>query len=348
MRPRREATGTLAPTRRARQLERSLLCIAPMRRALSNAAGIARDTARAWWSGNSLQLGAALAYYTVFSLAPVLAISIAVAGLVLGADAARDGILEQLGSLVGPQGAEVIQSIVEQAALRPKASIGATAIGIATLLFGASGAFGQLQRALNDIWEVETKPSGIAGVLRRRLVSVGTVLVLGFLLLVSLVVSAAIAALGRLASWDFLGPVLAAIELVASLGIATLLFAAIYKLLPDRPIRWADVWVGAAATALLFEIGKSAIALYLGRAGVASMYGAAGSVVILLLWIYYSAQILFLGAEFTKVWAGRHLGKSSRSNQRDKVSTGRATDRHGPPISNGSPGRMQKVPTARP
>lgn len=269
---------------------------------------IARETALEWWRGGSPRLGAALAYYTIFSIAPLLVVSIAIAGLVFGEEAARGRIVETLGGLLGPQGAGAIETMVEKASLQEGRSLGASLVAFATILLGASGAFGQLQTALDEIWDVEPKTEGgVWRFVRRRLLSFGMVLVIGFLLLVSLVVAAAVAALddvvgARSAAWQ---PLLALVHFVVSIALATLLFAAIFKVLPDRDVRWRDVWVGALVTALLFEAGKWAIGLYLGNASIGSMYGAAGSLVIVLVWVYYSAQILFLGAEFTQVWSRR-------------------------------------------
>lgn len=275
-----------------------------LRRGLRETVSVVRETATAWWRDDSLQLGAALAYYTIFSLAPVLVVAIGVAGLVLGEDTARAGVARQLESALGPDAARAVDGVVEKASLDPDASASATAIGLGTILLGATGAFGQLQRALNRIWEVEPPRGGVARLVKRRLVSFGAVLFVGLLLLASLLASAAIAAIGSYMP-EFAGPAISLARFAASFAIAVVLFAVIYKLLPDCAIAWSDVWVGAAVTALLFEVGKSAIAFYLGRAGVVSMYGAAGSVVMLLLWVYYSTQILFLGAEFTQVWARR-------------------------------------------
>jgi len=281
----------------------------------SGTLALVKETALEWWQGGSPRLGAALAYYTVFSIAPLLVVSIAIAGLVFDEEAARGQIVGQLGGLLGPQGASAIETMVEKASLREGASIGASLLAFGTILLGASGAFGQLQAALNEIWDVTPKSEGgVWRAVRRRLLSFGMVLVIGFLLLVSLVVAAGVAALdglvgARSEAWQ---PLLAALHLVVSMGLATLLFAAIFKLLPDRDIRWRHVWIGALVTALLFEVGKWAIGLYLGNASVGSMYGAAGSLVVVLVWVYYSAQILFLGAEFTQVWSRRRSAPARR------------------------------------
>lgn len=265
------------------------------------------ETGRAWWRGQSLRLGAALAYYTVFSLAPLLIVAIGVAGLLFDREAARAHLLEQLRGLVGPEGAAAIGALVESAARREDASVLATAIAAGTMLLGASGAFAQLQAALDEIWGAEGRPQpgGVRGALRRRLLSLGMVLAIGFLLLVSLLLATGIAALDELVrpAWRDWQALLALLNGATSLALATLLFAAIFKVLPDRDVAWRDVAVGAFATALLFEVGKWAIGVYLGNAAVGSMYGAFGSLVVLMVWVYYSSQIVFLGAQFTRIWS---------------------------------------------
>jgi len=276
------------------------------RSAAASAWHLARQTALEWWRDDAPRLGAALAYYTVFSIAPVLVISVALAGFFFGEEAARGHVVDQLRGLMGADGASVVQSAIERASLRGGAGLGATALSVLTLLLGASGAFGQLQYALNRIWNVEGKTGG--GVLRaarERFLSFSMVLLIGFLLLVSLVVSALLAMLDEFVSgrMEWLQPMLALVNLVVSLGVVTVLFAMMFKTLPDADVRWSDVWIGATVTALLFVVGKAAIGLYLGNSSVASVYGAAGSLVVVLLWVYYSAQILFLGAEFTQVFA---------------------------------------------
>ncbi len=244
------------------------------------------------------RLGAALAYYTIFSLAPLLLIAIAIAGLAFGEEAARNQVFAQLKGVLGPLAAKAVQEMVENAA-KPASGAMATVIGIVTLIFGASGVFGQLKEALNTIWDVKPKKTpGILGFIKQRFLSAAMVLGMGFLLLVSLVIDAAIAAIvphGAVV-WE-------ALQLIVLLGVVTVLFAAIFRFLPDLKIEWRDVWLGAFLTALLFVIGKFALGLYLGKSAVASTYGAAGSLVVLLLWVYYSAQILLFGAEFTQVYA---------------------------------------------
>jgi membrane protein len=274
--------------------------------------GLLKETVQDWSEDKASRLAAALAYFTIFSLAPLLVIVIAIAGLVFGREAAQNQLMGQIQGLVGQQGAGMIQTMV-QSTSKPSTSIIATIIGLITLLLGASGVFGALQDALNTIWEVAPNPkAGMMVVLRNRFASFGMILVVGFLLLVSLVLTTVLAALGKFVGGlfpgaDVLGQV---INFVISFVGITLLFGLIYKALPDAEIAWGDVWIGSAATALLFTIGKFLIGLYLGRGSVGSAYGAAGSLVVLLVWIYYSAMILFLGAEFTKVYAfhyGSHI-----------------------------------------
>ncbi len=269
--------------------------------------GLLKETVSEWSEDRVPRLGAALAYYTGFSLAPLLLIMISIAGLVFGREAVQGQIVEQLRGLVGNEGAEAIQGMMQSAA-RPRTGAFAAAISVATLLFGASGVFGALQDSLNTIWEVTPKPGrGVLGLIKDRFISFTMVLGMGFLLLVALFVSAALVALGTFLGGILPAPefVLQAINLVVSFAVITLLFAMIYKVLPDVEIRWGDVWIGAAFTALLFILGKFALGLYLGKSSMSSAYGAAGSLIVVLLWVYYSAQILFFGAEFTQVYANR-------------------------------------------
>lgn len=269
---------------------------------------ILKQTATEWIEDKAPMLGASLAYYTVFSLAPLLIISIAIAGFILGDEAARGRVYEELHGLIGEQGGKATQAMVESAGSKPITGILASITGLITLLLGASGVFGQLQTSLNIIWDVEPKSSrGILGVVKDRFLSFGFILVIGFLLLVSLILTSAIA---FAAQW--IGGFTQDTEVVAhvlnfvlSFGIVTVLFALIFKFLPAAVIAWKDVWLGAAITAALFTIGKLILGLYLGNASVSSSYGAAGSLIVLLLWVYYSAQILFFGAELTQVWANR-------------------------------------------
>jgi membrane protein len=271
-----------------------------------------------WSEDKAPRLGAALAYYTVFSLAPLLVITISIVGLFLGAEAARGQIVGQLQALVGPEGGKAIETMIEHAGRERNSGIVAGLLGLATLLLGATGVFGELQDSLNTIWGVQPRPGrGILGILKDRFVSFAMVLGIAFLLLVSLVISAALAALGTVLGGSVAEGPLHVANLVASFGVVTFLFAAMYKYVPDVTIEWRDVWIGAAVTSLLFTIGELAIGLYLGKGSIGSAYGAAGSLVILLLWVYYSAQILFVGAEFTKVYA-RAYGSGFRP-ERDAV-----------------------------
>jgi membrane protein len=278
-----------------------------------------KATAFEWLDDQAPTLGAALAYYTVFSLAPLLIISIALAGLVFGAEAAQGQIFDQLRGLLGDAGGKAMQEIVQSTSAEPKTGVVATVIGFVTLLFGASGAFGQLQASLNIIWGVQPKPGrGILGIIRDRILSFGFILVVGFLLLVSLLLTAAIAFVGK--QFDAMVPGMEALiqilNSILSLAVITLLFGMMFKILPDANIAWRDVWIGAFITALLFTLGKFALGFYLGRSGVASSYGAAGSLIVLLLWVYYSSQIVFFGAEFTQVYANRfgsHVTPSSNA-----------------------------------
>lgn len=265
------------------------------------------DSAKSWSEDKASRLAAALSYYTIFSIAPLLVLAIAVAGLVFGREAASNQLFGEIRGLVGDQGAQAIQAMVKSVNQKGESVI-ATVVGIVTLLVGASGAFGQLQDALNTIWQVQPKPGqGIMGFLRTRFLSFSMVLVIGFMLLVTLVVSAVLAGVSQYLDGilPIPGPVLQLVNFAISFGVTALLFTLIYKVLPDVTVGWRDVWVGGMITALLFSIGRYLIGLYLGRGSVSSAYGAAGSLVIILLWIYYSAQILFFGAEFTKVYANR-------------------------------------------
>lgn len=266
-----------------------------------------KETFSEWSKDKASRLAAALSYYTIFSVAPLLIIAVAVAGLVFGRAAATQQLVAEAQDLLGPQGAEAIRTLLENAS-RTGAGIMATVIGVGTLLVGASGAFAQLQDSLNTIWEVKPKAGrGIKGVLRDRFLSFSLVLVIGFLLLVSLVLSAALAAMGKYLAGvlPLSSALMQAFNFALSFAVTTFLFALIFKVLPDVRIRWRDVWIGAAVTALLFSVGRFLIGLYLGRSSVSSAYGAAGSLVVVLVWVYYSAQILFLGAEFTQVYATR-------------------------------------------
>ncbi len=266
---------------------------------------LTKQSVSRWSDDQALRLSAALSYYTVFSMAPLLILTIAVAGLAFGQKAAEGQIVAQIGGLVGEQGAQAIQSMI-QAARKPSSGIIATVIGLITLLIGASGVMTELKDALNQIWRVRTQ-NGIGAAIKQKVLSFAMVLVIGFLLLVSLILSAGMAAAGKLLGGMLPVPevVMQCLNTLISFGVITLLFALLYKILPDAQIRWHDVWVGSAATSFLFSIGKLILGLYLGKASVGSSYGAAGSVLVILLWVYYSAAILYFGAEFTKVYADR-------------------------------------------
>ena len=268
-----------------------------------------------WQQDKASILAAALAYYTVFSITPLLVIAISIAGAVFGQEAARGEIVQQINQLVGQQGAEVIETALANAD-RPKLSSIASIISIVLLLIGASGVFAQLQTALNTVWNVKPKPdAGIWGFIRKRLLSFGMVLAIGFLLLVSLILSAMLSGISKL-EINFLPgltPLWQIGNSITSFCAIALLFALIYKYLPDAKISWKDVVVGSVVTALLFTVGKFLIGLYLGRGSLGSAYGAAGSLVVFLAWVFYSAQILLFGAELTQVYA-RKYGKKIRPN----------------------------------
>jgi membrane protein len=275
---------------------------------LKEATYVLKQASWEWMEDQAPTLGAALAYYTVFSLAPLLIISISIAGLVFGREAAQGQIFDQLRGLLGDESGRAMQTMVQNASAEPATGLVATLVGFATLLFGASGVFGQLQTSLNTIWGVQPKPGrGVLGIIRDRVLSFGLILAVGFLLLVSLLLTAAIAFVGHrfgemVPGMEALAQILNAIF---SLVVITLLFAMIFKFLPDARIAWHDVWIGALITAALFTVGKFALGLYIGKSGVGSSYGAAGSLIVLLLWVYYSSQIVFFGAEFTQVYANR-------------------------------------------
>jgi membrane protein len=268
---------------------------------------LVKEAASSWKADYAPSMGAALAYYTIFSIAPLLLIAISVAGLVFGVEAARGEVVEQLQGLMGDAAAQAIQGML-QSADKPGHGLVSTLIGSALLVIGATTVFAELQDSLDRIWRApERDPhGGLWGLLRARLLSFGLVLAIGFLILVSLVFSAAMAALGRWMGpgigWELLAQ---AINFVISFALVSGLFALIYKVMPRVHVAWHDVWIGAIVTAALFTIGKLLIGLYIGKSGVTSVFGAAGSFAVLLLWVYYSAQIFLLGAEFTWVYAHR-------------------------------------------
>jgi membrane protein len=289
---------------------------------LSDIPGLLKDTALAWYADRGPRLGAALAFYTLFSLAPLLIIVIAVAALAFGRELAQTQLGQQIEAVVGAEGARVIQSTIENTS-RPSSGIVATLAGLITLLFGATVVFSELQDALNTIWKVPSTPR--RGMMLRliwhRFLAFVMVLAIGFLLLLSIIANSALAAvmqlfgdvLPRQVDW------LRSANFAFSFGVVTLLFAMIYKVLPDLDIAWSGVLIGAVVTAVLFMLGKFLIELYLGYSSVASVYGAAGSLVILLMWIYYSAQILYVGAEFTKVYTQRRGRKITPHEAEDGI-----------------------------
>jgi len=266
--------------------------------------GVLKQTFKEFGEDKAPRLGAALAYYTIFSIGPLLLIAVAMAGIFFGQEAAQGRISAELGKVFGSEMAGSLEKMV-QAAAKPKSGTVATIVGVITLMLGASGVFGQLKDALNTIWNVEKKKSsGIMGFVRERFLSMAMVLGIGFLLLVTLVIDTAISAMGGYVERFVGGEALAQVlQLAFSFAVAVVLFAAIFRILPDLKIAWRDVWLGAVFTAILFVLGKWGLGVYLGKAAPGSAYGAAGSLVILLIWVYWSAQILFLGAEFTQVYA---------------------------------------------
>ena len=264
-----------------------------------------KETGSEWVSDNAMRLSASLAYYAIFSLAPLLLVVISIAGLVFGEEAARHGLAQSIQQLAGEQAGKAIQGMAVSHGQK-STSLLATVFGIVVLLFGASGVFGELKNALNAVWGVTEKPGGSwMRIIRDRLLSFGMVLGIGFLLLISLVITAALSALSTYMRGVLEWPpaVLHTVDFLISLAVVAVLFAMIFKILPNTEVRWHDVWIGAVGTALLFALGQFLIGLYLGKSSISSSYGAAGSVIIVLLWIYYSGCILFFGAEFTKIYA---------------------------------------------
>ncbi len=280
--------------------------------------GLFKQSATAWNEDYAPSMGAALSYYTLFSIAPLLLIVIAVAGLVFGAEAARGEIFGQLAGLIGADGAKAVEGLL-RAADRPTQGTVATIIGIATLLLGAMTVFGELQNALDRIWRAPARQQtqGWWNLLRTRLLSFGMILGVAFLLTVSLILSAAIAAFGKW--WGAAEVVAHVLEVALSFGFTTVLFALIYKFIPRVHVAWHDVWIGAGVTAALFAVGKLLIGLYLGKSSIASAYGAAGSLVVLMVWVYYSAQIFLFGAEFTWVYAHEYGSRRGQPRPRPEV-----------------------------
>lgn len=263
------------------------------------------ESMKAWMEHRASSKGAALAFYTLFSMTPILMLAIAIAGFFFGTQAAQGEIIGQIRGLVGPNGAEAIQALIA-AARNPVSGLVATLSAIVLLFVGATSVFAELKDSLDEMWGVAPpRHSAFMGLIRARFLSFSLVLVLAFLLLISLVISAALAVLERYVSgiWSNSIWLLSNLSSVITFGAIASLFAVIYKMLPDAPLSWRDVWIGAVFTALFFSLGKYLIGLYLGNSGVASSFGAAGSMIALLLWVYYSAQIFFFGAEFTRQYA---------------------------------------------
>src|SRR5262245_36858118 len=267
-----------------------------------------KDSCSAWLADDVPSLGAALAFYTIFSVTPVVIVVTAIAGLVFGREAAQGEILRQIQAVVGYAGATTIQTVIQSANSPTLGSIAGT-LGIGAVLLGASGAFLELQNALNKIWRVNPRTESLwVGMIRKRFLSFGLVLGTGFLLLMSLALSAALAVAGGFVGYLLPAPAFL-FDFASSLlsfGIITVLFGMIFKVLPGTKITWRDVWVGAAVTSLRFTLGKMLIGFYLGKSSLASAYGAAASLVIVLVWVYYSSQILLLGAEFTRIYANKY------------------------------------------
>jgi membrane protein len=303
---------------------------------------LAKKSVMAWIDDYAPSMGAAISYYTVFSIAPLMIIVIAVAGFVWGREAVQGEIVGQLSGLIGKEGAQGVQALIESAN-QPTQGLVATAISIVVLVIGATTVFAELQSSLDRIWQVPKAPkiSGLWAVLRSRLLSFGFILGLGFLLLVSLVSNAAIAALGSWASrllpgWEAL---LYLINTLFSLGVAMVLFAMIFKVMPQAKVGWRDVWTGAGVTAVLFEVGKWLISLYIGKSSVTSSFAAAGSLVVLLVWVYYSAQIFLLGAEFTWVYANAHgsLAGAGKAADEPPAATSLPAQQHNDPMAVSQP-----------
>lgn len=295
-----------------------------------------KESLSAWSGDYAPSMGAALSYYTLFSIAPLLIIVIAVAGLLFGADAVRTVIFDQLHALMGEEGAEAVQDMLKNASEPTTGGI-ATLVSIAGLLIGATTVFNEIQNDLDRIWRAPAaaKGGGVWNLLRTRLLSFGMILGIAFLLAVSLVLSAALSLVGKwwdgwLGGWEILAHVL---DIVVNLGLLTAVFALIYKVMPRVPVSWHDVWIGAGVTAVLFTIGKVAIGLYLGKSDVTSSFGTAGSLVILMIWVYYAAQIFLLGAEFTRIYAEKFGSRSGAVRERRSAETRhgrRQTDRRLP------------------
>lgn len=292
--------------------------------------GMLKEAAEDWVEDKATQQAAALTFYSILSIAPLLVLSLAAAALVFDEQTARTEMVGEMGGLIGAEGEEAVEAMLDSAD-KPRQGTVAAILGVVTLLFGASGVFGQLQESLNTIWEVKPKPDGgIWQLIRSRFLSMAMVLGTGFLLLVSLVVSSAISGLETYLQnqWPGLESIWHVVNFAITVVLATVLFALMFKFLPDAKIAWSDVWVGAFLTALLFAVGKLLIGLYLGKAGIGSAYGAAGSLVVLLVWIYYSSLILFFGAELTQVYA-KHFGSRIEPKEGAEPTTSEARAQQG-------------------
>lgn len=284
-----------------------------MRIGIADAWGLAKESTFAFIDDNALSHGAAMAFYAATSLAPILLIVVAIAGVAFGHEAAQLALSAQVSGLMGHQSADLLQVTLESASAKTTGTWAAL-IGLVTLLVTASGVFGEMQAALNTIWKVEPKTASVSRAVRARAASLGLVAALGFLLLVSLVASAAISAMSEIINTHlpFGTIILSTINAVVSFALVSVMFAAIYKILPDRSLTWRDVITGAVVTAALFTIGKSLVGWYIGSSAIASSYGAAGGLLVVLLWIYYSSQIFLFGAELARAYSIRHGSRSPR------------------------------------
>jgi membrane protein len=307
---------------------------------LKTVGSLVKESFSEWSNDKCPRLGAALSYYTIFSLAPLLLLVVSIAGLAFGREAAEGRILGELSGMVGTEAAETIQTAGAKAN-KPAAGIIGLVLGFVALLFGATGVVVELQDALNTVWKVVPKPGrGIKGMIRTRLLSLAMIAALGFLLLVSLVVSALLAGLtgwlrGVIGDFVVIGWIA---DIVISLAVVSSLIALMYKILPEAKVAWRDVWVGAGVTAFLFLLGKYLISVYIGQASVGSAFGAAGSLAVLLVWIYYSAQIILLGAELTRVYANRFGEKVVPTPQ--AMPAAEAAVKNPPPHPTASPSRV--------
>nr|WP_295832756.1 YihY/virulence factor BrkB family protein [uncultured Azospirillum sp.] len=303
--------------------------------------GIVVDAAYGWMNDDAMSMAASIAFYTIFSLAPLAILVIALAGLVFGDEAARGALVDQLTALVGHDAGETVQGMIARAGER-ETGIVASVIGIGTIIVGATTVFVELQTALNRIWRVAApQESTITWLVRVRLKALALIGAIGFLLIVSLVVSAALAAAGRWAAGYLpaMPSLLWLVDMVTSWAVLTGLFAMIYRILPDTYIRWTDVWLGAAANAFLFAVGKFLIGFYIATSGVVSVYGAAGSFVLILLWVYYSAVIFLFGAELTRAYSERSGSRARMPGLNPEAGPGGS-----PGAGEGATARSSRVP----